>query len=118
MQFPYYSHSPGPDYKPALVTQIRRRLASLGANLYDGIIFTEAMTLFAFGTKLALIGGVIFAIATIVYMSQSSLGLAEQGILFWAIMASFLLWMVGGIYLGVAGDQWASRRLKYQGQQK
>jgi hypothetical protein len=118
MQFPYYSHSPGPDYKPALVTQIRRRLASLGANLYDGIIFTEAMTLFAFGMKLALIGGVIFAIATIVYMSQSSLGLAEQGTLFWAIMASFLLWMVGGIYLGVAGDQWASRRLKYQGQQK
>jgi hypothetical protein len=72
----------------------------------------EAMTLFTFGTKLALMGGII-VIAKIVYMSQPSLGLEEQGALFWAIMASFLVWMVGGIYLGVAGDQWLSRGLKY-----
>ena len=76
------------------------------------------MTLFAFGTKLALIGGIIFIIATILYMSQSNLGLEEQGALFWTIMASFLVWMVGGIYLGVAGDQWLSRGLKYQSKQK
>ena len=71
------------------------------------------MTLFIFGTKLALIGGIIFIIAIILYMSQPNLGLEEQGALFWAIMASFLIWMVGGIYLGVAGDQWLSRGLKY-----
>jgi hypothetical protein len=76
------------------------------------------MTLFTFGTKLALIGGIIFIIATILYMSQPNLGLEEQGALFWAIMASFLVWMVGGIYLGVAGDQWLSRGLKYQSEQK
>jgi hypothetical protein len=71
------------------------------------------MTLFTSGTKLALIGGIIFIIATIIYMSQPSLGLEEQGALFWVIMASFLVWMVGGIYLGVAGDQWLSRGLRY-----
>jgi hypothetical protein len=76
------------------------------------------MTLFTFGTKLALIGGVIFSIATIVYMSQPSRGLEEQGTVLWVIMASFLVWMVGGIYLGVAGDQWLSRGLKYQSEQK
>lgn len=46
-------------------------------------------------------------------MSQPNLGLEEQAALFWVIMASFLVWMVGGIYLGVAGDQWLSRGLKY-----
>lgn len=51
-------------------------------------------------------------------MSQPSLGLEEQGALFWVIMTSFLVWMVGGIYLGVAGDQWLSQRLKYQSKQK
>lgn len=71
------------------------------------------MTLFTSGTKLALIGGIIFIIATIIYMSQPSLGLEEQGALFWVIMASFLVWMVGGIYLGVAGDRWLSRGLRY-----
>lgn len=90
------------------------RIAKLGANLYDLNGFTEAMTLFTFGTKLALIGGIIFIMATIVYMSQPSLGLEEQGALFWVIMASFLVWMVGGIYLGVAGDQWLGQGLKYQ----
>lgn len=76
------------------------------------------MTLFTFGTKLVLIGGVIFSIAIIVYMNQPSLGLQEQGTLFWVIMASFLVWMVGGIYLGVAGDQWLGRSPKYQSEQK
>jgi len=71
------------------------------------------MTLFIFGTKLALIGGIIFIIATILYMSQPNLGFEEQGALFWAIIASFLIWTVGGIYLSVAGDQWLSRGLKY-----
>jgi hypothetical protein len=76
------------------------------------------MTLFTFGTKLALLGGTIFIMATIVYMSQPSLGLEKQGALFWAIMASFLVWMAGGIYLGVVGDQWLSRGLNYQSKQK
>ena len=66
---------------------------------------------------LALMGGIIVT-AKIVYMSQQSLGLEEQGALFRAIMASFLIWMVGGIYLSVAGDQWLSRGLKYQSKQK
>jgi hypothetical protein len=69
------------------------------------------MTLFAFGTKLALIGGIIFTITIIVYMNQPNLGLEEQGTLSFAIMGSFLLWIVGGIYLGVAADQWLSLRL-------
>jgi len=51
-------------------------------------------------------------------MSQPSRGLEEQGTLLWVIMASFLVWMVGGIYLGVAGDQWLSRGLKCQSEQK
>lgn len=72
------------------------------------------MTIFTFGIKLILVGGIIFAIASIVYMTQSSLGLEEQGVLFWFIMASFPVWMVGGIYLGVAGDQWLSQGIKYQ----
>lgn len=70
------------------------------------------------GTKLVLIGGIIFAIAIIVYMSQPGLGLVEQGWLFWTMMASFLVWMVGGLYLGLAGGQWLSQGLKYQSKQK
>jgi hypothetical protein len=65
-----------------------------------------------------LVGGIIFIIVTIVYISQPGLGLEEQGALFWVIMTSFLVWMAGGIYLGVAGDQWLSRQLKYQSKQK
>lgn len=66
---------------------------------------------FATGTKLVLIGGIIFATATIVFMSQPSLGSIEQGWLFWVTIGSFIVWMAGGMYLGMAGDQWLSGRL-------
>ena len=72
----------------------------------------------ATGTKLVLIGGIIFATATIVFMSLPSLGLIEQGWLFWAIMGSILVWVAGGMYLGMAGDQWLSRRQDAKARQK
>ena len=66
---------------------------------------SKTITIFTFGTKLVLIGGIIFAIAIIVY-AQPNLGLVEQNLLSWIMMACFIVWMVGAIYLGVAGDQW------------
>jgi hypothetical protein len=75
------------------------------------------MTLLTFGTKLVLIGGIIFVTALIVYM-QPSLGFEEQVLLSWAMMVSFLVWMVGGVYIGAAGDQWLSRGIQHQSKQK
>lgn len=75
------------------------------------------MTLLTFGIKLVLIGGIIFATALIVYM-QPGLGFEEQGLLSWTMMASFIVWIVGAIYLGVAGDDWLSRGVKYQSKLK
>ena len=75
------------------------------------------MTIFTFGTKLVLIGGIIFAITIIVYM-QPNLGFVEQNLLSWIMMAGFIVWMVGAIYLGVAGDQWLIRKTSYQSRLK
>ncbi|MPZ06757.1 MAG: hypothetical protein GEU26_10170 [Nitrososphaeraceae archaeon] len=75
------------------------------------------MTLLTFGTKLVLIGGIIFVTALIMYM-QPGLGFEEQGLLSWTMMASFIVWIVGAIYLGVAGDHWLSRGIRYQSNQK
>lgn len=78
---------------------------------------SKTMTIFTFGTKLVLIGGIIFAIAIIVYM-QPNLGFVEQNLLSWIMMAGFIVWMVGAIYLGVAGDQWLIRKTSYQSRLK
>ncbi len=69
------------------------------------------MSLFTFGIKLVLIGGIIFTIALVAYRIQPSLGLEEQGLLSWVMMAGFIVWLIGAIYLGIAGDQWFSRGL-------
>lgn len=71
------------------------------------------MTLFTFGTKLVLIGGIIFVTALIMY-KQPGLGFEEQGLLSWTMMASFIVWLIGALYLGTAGDQWLSRGIEYQ----
>jgi len=55
-----------------------------------------------------LIGGVIFATALVIYM-EPSLGLGEQSLLSWTMMASFIVWLIGAIYVGVAADQWLKR---------
>ena len=57
------------------------------------------------GTKLVLVGGIIFAIGAIVYMNSPNLGFEEQSLLSLVIMVSFIVWVVGAIYFGVAGDQ-------------
>jgi uncharacterized integral membrane protein len=76
-----------------------------------------AMTILTFGTKLVLIGGAIFVIAIIVYI-QPNLGFVEQNLLSWIMMAGFIVWMVGAIYLGVAGDQWLIGKTPYQSRLK
>jgi hypothetical protein len=70
------------------------------------------------GTKLVLVGGIIFAIGVIVYMSSPHLGFEEQGLLSLVIMVSFIVWVVGAIYFGVAADQWLILRTEYQSIQK
>jgi hypothetical protein len=70
------------------------------------------------GTKLVLVGGIIFAIGAIVYMSSPHLGFEEQGLLSLVIMVSFIVWVVGAIYFGVAADQWLILRTEYQSIQK
>jgi hypothetical protein len=70
------------------------------------------------GTKLILVGGIIFAISAIVYMSSPNLGFEEQSLLSLVIMVSFIVWIVGAIYFGVAGDQWLILRTGYRNKQK
>lgn len=70
------------------------------------------------GTKLVLVGGIIFAIAAIVYMSSPNLGFEEQSLLSLVIMVSFIVWIVGAIYFGVTGDEWLILRAKNQSKQK
>jgi energy-converting hydrogenase Eha subunit G len=70
------------------------------------------------GTKLVLVGGIIFAIGAIVYMNSPNLGFEEQSLLSLVIMVSFIVWVVGAIYFGVAGDQWLILRTEYRSKQK
>jgi hypothetical protein len=63
------------------------------------------------GTKLVLVGGIIFAIGAIVYMNSPNLGFEEQSLLSLVIMISFIVWVVGAIYFGVAGDHWLILRI-------
>jgi hypothetical protein len=66
-----------------------------------------------FGIKLLLIGGLIFVTTLVIYM-QPILGFDEQVLLSWVMMASFVVWLIGALYLGNAGDQWLSRGIRYQ----
>lgn len=65
------------------------------------------------GIKLLLIGGLIFVTTLVIYM-QPILGFDEQVLLSWVMMASFVVWLIGALYLGNAGDQWLSRGIRYQ----
>lgn len=66
------------------------------------------------GTKLVLIGGILFVIAFAAHGSQPSLGFEEQSLLSLVIMVSVPVWVIGGVCLGVAADNW----LVSQGQGK
>ena len=58
------------------------------------------------GTKLVLIGGILFVIAFAAHGSQPSLGFEEQSLLSLVIMVSVPVWVIGAICLGVAADNW------------
>jgi hypothetical protein len=58
------------------------------------------------GTRLIVIGGIFFVIAHIVHGSQPNLGFEEQSLLSLVIMASMPVWVIGGVCLGVAADNW------------
>jgi len=58
------------------------------------------------GTKLMVIGGIFFVIALVVPESQPNLGFEEQSLLSLVIMASMPVWVIGGVCLGVAADNW------------
>lgn len=58
------------------------------------------------GTKLVLIGGILFVIAFAAHGSQPSLGFEEQSLLSLVIMVSVPVWVIGGVCLGVAADNW------------
>jgi hypothetical protein len=58
------------------------------------------------GSKLVLIGGILFVIAFVSHGSQPSLGFEEQSLLSLAIMISMPIWVIGGVCLGVAADNW------------
>jgi hypothetical protein len=58
------------------------------------------------GTKLILIGGIFFVIAFVVLGSQPNLGFEEQSLLSLVIMVSTPVWVIGGVCLGVAADNW------------
>jgi hypothetical protein len=51
-------------------------------------------------------------------MSSARLGFEEQSLLSLVIMVSFIVWVVGAIYFGVAADQWLMLRTEYQSIQK
>jgi hypothetical protein len=56
------------------------------------------------GSKLVLIGGILFVIVFVSHGSQPSLGFEEQNLLSLAI--SMPIWVIGGVCLGVAADNW------------
>jgi hypothetical protein len=58
------------------------------------------------GSKLVLIGGILFVIAFVTHGSQPSLGFEEQSLLSLVIMVSMPVWVIGGVCLGVAADNW------------
>jgi hypothetical protein len=58
------------------------------------------------GSKLLLIGGILFVIAFVTHVSQSNLGFEGQSLLSLVIMISMPIWVIGGICLGVAADNW------------
>jgi hypothetical protein len=62
------------------------------------------------GTKLMVIGGIFFVIALVVHESQPNLGFEEQSLLSLVIMASMPVWVIGGVCLGVAADNWLLER--------
>jgi hypothetical protein len=62
------------------------------------------------GTKLIVIGGIFFVIAFVVHGSQPNLGFEEQSLLSLVIMASMPVWVIGGVCLGVAADNWILSR--------
>lgn len=63
------------------------------------------------GTKLVLIGGILFVISFGVHASQPSLGFEEQSLLSLVIMVSVPVWVIGGVCLGVAADNWLAVRV-------
>jgi hypothetical protein len=62
------------------------------------------------GTKLIAIGGIFFVVAFVVHGSQPNLGFEEQSLLSLVIMASVPVWVIGGVCLGVAADNWIMSR--------
>jgi hypothetical protein len=58
------------------------------------------------GSKLIVVGGIFFMIALVVYGSQPNLGFEEQSLLSLIIIASVPVWVIGGVCLGVAADNW------------
>jgi hypothetical protein len=66
------------------------------------------MKFFTSGSKLVLIGGIIFATALGIYM-EPSLEFGAQSLLSWMMMASFIVWLIGALYVGVDGDQWLKK---------
>lgn len=58
------------------------------------------------GTKLVLIGGIFFVTSFVAQASQPGLGFGEQSLLSLVIMVSVPIWVIGGVCLGVAADNW------------
>lgn len=58
------------------------------------------------GVKLVLSGGIFFVLAFVVHGSQPGLGFGEQSLLSLVIMVSVPVWVIGGVSLGVAADNW------------
>jgi hypothetical protein len=67
------------------------------------------------GTKLVLIGGIFFVISFVAQASQPGLGFEEQSLLSLIIMVSVPVWVIGGVCLGVAADNWLVIRSRAQG---
>jgi hypothetical protein len=67
------------------------------------------------GTKLVLIGGIFFVISFVAQASQPGLGFEEQSLLSLVIMVSVPIWVIGGVCLGVAADNWLVFRGLAQG---
>ena len=58
------------------------------------------------GAKLVIIGGIFFVVAFVVHASQPGLGFEEQSLLSFVIIVSMPVWVIGGVCLGVAADNW------------
>jgi hypothetical protein len=67
------------------------------------------------GTKLVLIGGIFFVISFVAQASQLGLGFEEQSLLSLVIMVSAPVWVIGGVCLAVAADNWLVIRGRAQG---